>query len=241
MSTHSRGRRSPGFALIGQQTVNADWNGSPVTLQVNQNVKMAQTPNGTMIFGYVNQATQNNSGALSLTSGGSQPTFLTALPFANQPGIVMNNWAANDLSVTNISASNNTPIWVSSFGPGIPGQFPLNLPVGTAVPLAVAQSAQGKANPQWMQLILTCNSASLAIFAFVGGPPDNTGNNGYVVAVNATQNTGAGTGTPAPAGYYATTTSNSYTYQFNWASSLVYVVNMSPATGVGATVLMRNL
>jgi hypothetical protein len=241
MSSHSSRRHAPAFTLIGQQTVNADWNGSPVILQVNQNIKMPQTPNGTVIFGYVNQSTQNNSGTLSLTSGGSQPTFVTAPPLANQPGIVMNNWAANDLSVTNVSANNSTPIWVAAFGPGIPGQSPVNLPVGTPVPLVVAQSAQGKANPQWMQLILTCNTATLAIFAFIGGPPDNTGNNGYVVAVNAAQNTGPGTGLNPPPGYYATTTSNAYTYQFNWGSSLVYVVNMSPATGVGATVLMRNL
>jgi hypothetical protein len=241
MSTHSKRQRSPGFAIIGQQTVNANWNGSSVVLQVNDNVNMPQTSNGTMIFGYVNQSTQNNAGTLAITSGGSQPTFVNAPALVSQPGIVINNWAANNLSVTNVSPNNNTPIWVAAFGPGVPGQFPVNLPVGTPVPLVTTQAAQGKANPQWMQLVMSCSTATLTIFAFVGGPPDNTGNNGYVVAVNSSQNTGPGTGVPAPQGYYATTTSNSYTYQFNWGSSLVYVVNMSPSTSVGATVLMRNL
>ena len=221
--------------------MNSNWNGSPVTLLVNQNVVMPQTPNGTVILGYFNQSTQNNGGTLSVTSGGAQPTFLTAQAAALQPNILMQNWIANNLSVTNISVNQNTPIWVSAFGPGIPGQFPVGLPAGSSVPLAPAQAAQGRALPQWMQLVMTCNSAQLTIFAFIGGPPDASGNNGYVVALNASANTGPGTGVQPPQGYYATTTSNSYPYSFNWGSSLVYVVNMSPATAAGAQVVMRAL
>ncbi len=73
------------------------------------------------------------------------------------------------------------------------------------------------------------------------GPADDTGRNGYGVAVNGSASTGPGTSTPPPAGYYATTTGNAYTFPLNWDSSLVYVVNLSPATASGARVLMRPL
>jgi len=241
MSTASARRLTGEFELPGLISANSNWDGSPLTLLVNQNVVMPQTPNGTVIIGYFNQSQQNNGGVLSITSGGGQPLVLNVPAGALQPFILMRNWSANNLSITNISPNQNTPIWIAAFGPGIPGQYPLSLPVGTPVPLAPAQSAQGNALPQWMQLNMLSNSPALTIFAFIGGPLDPTGNNGYVVAVNASQNTGPGTGVQPPPGYYATITSNALPYSFNWGSSLVYVVNMSPATGSGAQVTMRAL
>ncbi|MGH8065699.1 MAG: hypothetical protein ACRERE_10805 [Candidatus Entotheonellia bacterium] len=241
MATPSR-YRIVRFQIIGQNSVNPNWNGLPCTLQVNQNVNMLQTPNGTMVFAYFNQASQNNQGTLSVTSGGSQPVILQVPANALQPSVWMNNWRANNLSVTNISQNANTPVWIAAFGPGLPGQVAVALPAnGTRVPLAPAQSAQGNALPQWMQLVMQSNTPSLTIVAFIGGPPDSSGNNGYVVAVNASSDTGPGTGNAPTVGYYATTTGNSYAYPFNWGSSLVYVVNMSPATGSSAQVLLRSL
>jgi hypothetical protein len=241
MPTSAR-RRIISYQLIGQNPVDSNWNGSPITLLVDQNVVMPQTPNGTVVFAYFNQSTQNNGGALSVTSGGNVPTTLQVPAGALQASIWMHNWKADNLSVTNISANQNTPIWIAAFGPGISGQFPVALPTdGKSVPLAPAQAAQGDALPQWMQLVMQSNSPALTIFAIIGGPADASGNNGYVVAVNASSNTGPQTGKQAPVGYYATTVSNSYAFPFNWGSSLVYVVNLSPATGAGAQGILRRL
>jgi len=234
--------RPQAFAIIGRNAVTTTWNGSGLTLATNQNAVMPQTANGTMIFAWVNQATQNNAGTLSLTSGGSSPQFLNAPALSAQPGMKMTNWQANNLSVTNISPQTQTPIWISAYGPGVPGQTSLSLPAdGTSVALATGQSAAGKALPQWMQLVLQSNTAMLCIFGIIGGPLDASGNNGYGVAVNAAADTGPGTGVPPPAGYYATTTGNALTFPFNWGASFVYVVNLSPATASGARVLMRPL
>jgi hypothetical protein len=230
------------YQIIDRNTADASWSGVGMTLMVNQNVVMPQTANGTMIFGWVNMSTVNNFGTLSVTSGGSSPTFLDASAFAAQPSIWMSNWRANNLSVTNISANQNTPIWISAYGPGVPGQTSLALPTnGTPVPLATGQSAKGNTLPQWMQLVMQSNTATLCIFAIIGGPVDGSGNNGYVIAVNAGTNTGPNTGNTPPAGYYATTTSNAYTFQLNWSGAQLYVVNMSPATASGAQVLLRTL
>jgi hypothetical protein len=177
-----------------------------------------------------------------LTSGGSTPTLLDAPALSAQPGVLVNNWHANNLSVTNVSLNQQTPIWISAFGPGVPGQTSMRLPTnGTPVPLATGQSAQGTALPQYMQLGMQSATPTLCIFGIIGGPTDATGNNGYVIAVNASANTGPGTGNPPPTGYFATTTSNAYSFQFNWGGATVYVVNLSPATASGAQVLLRSL
>lgn len=239
---HHLRKRQPPFRLIGRNSVSSSWNGVGTTLLVGQSLQMSQTPNGTSILGWVNQATLNNAGQLAVTSGGSQPTIVDAPALAAQPSIWMTNWSANNLGVSNISVNPQTPIWVCLYGPGIPGQYPLALKTdGTPLGLATSQSATAKALPQYMQLVLSATSGQSCIFAFIGGPPDSSGNNGYVVALNAAATTGPGTGVPAPPGYYATTTANAYAYSFNWASQLIYVVNMSPGTASPAQVALRPL
>jgi len=207
------------------------------------NVNMPQTPNGSMVFAYQNNTTMTNQGTLSLTSGGGAPQFLPVPALANQPSILINNWQANNLSVTNVSPTGtNTPIWIEAIGPGLPGLTPVNLPVdGTTVGLVTYQAAQGTALPRYMQLILQANSGSLTIFSVIGGPTDASGNNAYVMSVNAVANTGPGTGVQPPAGYYATTTSNYFTYQFNWGSSAIFVANISPSTAALSSISVRAL
>jgi len=232
------------YQLINQNAVNTNWDGLAMTLEQNQNVVMPQTAAGTMILGYFNLATQNNLGELAVTSGGTEPVIKRVDALSNQPSIWLHNWNANNLSLTNVSANADTPIWIAAYGPGTPGQTPFDLPAdGTPVPLVTTQSAQGKASPQFMQLVLQSNTATLCVFGVIGGPQDSSGNNGYVITVNdaVNGNTGPDTGKAPPPGYYATTSSNTYTFTFNWGSSLVYVVNMSPATASGATVVLRKL
>jgi len=193
------------------------------------------------VLGFVGLAEYGERGTTEL-SGGQRRRVAIARAMAAQPSLLMNNWGANNLNVTNISVNNNTPIWVCLYGPGIPGQSPMTLKTdGTPLGLATGQSAMATASPQFMRLALSGTSPKLCIFAIIGGPPDPTGNNGYVIAVNAASNTGPGTGLPPPAGYYATTSSNIYPFQFNWGSSKIYVVNMSPATSSSAQVTLSPL
>lgn len=230
------------FDLIDRFSVNAAWNGSPTTLMPNQNVNLPQTTNGSMVLAYQNMSTVNNAGTLSVTSGGSAPNILNVPALANQPSILVQNWAANNLSLTNISPAGATPIWVAAVGPGLSGVVSLPLPVdGTPVNLSTGQSAQGNAIPRWMQLVMQATAGTLTIFTVIGGPVDASGNNAYVFAVNAVANTGPGTGVNPPAGYYATVTGNTATFQFNWGSSAIFVANESPSTAAIATALVRPL
>jgi hypothetical protein len=230
------------FEILGVKLATPSWTGAPLTLAVHDSATMPQTPNGSLVFAYQNMATVNNAGQLALTTGGNPPLFLP-VPFgANQPSILVSNWRANNLNVTNISANSATPILIEAFGPGVPGFTPAPLQVGGQVTLTATppQVAQGTANPNWMQLQLTANSATQVILAIVGGPQDASGNNAYVIALNASANTGPGGATP-PSGYYATTTANAYTFQFNWGGSTLYVANLSAATATPAIVALISL
>ncbi|WP_294330366.1 hypothetical protein [uncultured Sphingomonas sp.] len=236
-------RKQPAnFQIIDRVFTDRVWDGSGTTLAVDQSVGIPQTPNGTTILGWMNQATANNNGALMLTSGGSQPAPCNAPALAAQPSILVCNWHADNLNITNVSANAATPIWVGLFGPGMPGQSSKPLPTnGTPLVLATSQSGIAATLPQYMRLKMSATSASLCVFAIVGGPADGSGNNGFVIAVNAAQNTGPDTGVTPPPGYYATTVDNSFTFQFNWAGQQLYVVNMSPVTASGAQVTLNCL
>ena len=232
--------RTHPFDVTRIKDVDPMWTGAARNLAVDENVNMPQTPNGTLIFSWENVASQNNLGEISVTTGGEPPTFIYAQAHANQPSIWVHNWNANNLSVTNISANKETPIRIEALGPGIPGTVPEPLPIGKSVSLSSGKTAQGNASPQYMQLVMQSNTSELGIIAFIGGPQDPTGNNGYVVQINASANTGPD-GPAPPKGYYATTTSNTYTFMFNWGSSLVFVANLSPATAAPVSVTLRKL
>lgn len=232
------------YRVIDRFSIAPTWDGSALTLQPNQNANMPQTTSGSLVLSYLNLSTMNNQGTLSVTSGGGEPTFITVPALNNQPGVLINNWKGSNLSVTNISAPNsNTPIQIQAIGPGLPGINPIRLPVGSLT-LKPGQMAQGTALPQYMQLVFQSNTSQLAIFVLMGGPPDRTDNNAYMLAVNAQQEAGPGTSNPTatpPPGYYATTTSNYYTYQFNWGSSVIFLANMSSTTSSPAQVTLRQL
>jgi hypothetical protein len=207
-----------------------------------QNANMPQTTNGTMVFSYENVSSENNQGTISITSGSAPPTFENVPALANQPSMLINNWHANNLSVTNISANNDTPIAIQAIGPGIPGTSPLPLPVGPpGLQFGAGQTAKGNALPQWMQLVVQCLASTTAIVALIGGPLDASDNNGYVFAVNYPYNSGPNTGVNPPPGYYATTTSNTYTFQFNWGGVSLFLANMSALNAHAVTILLRQL
>lgn len=234
------------FAVIGQNSLITTWNGSPVLLSPDDNVNMPYTPDGSLVFVYENMTAWNSSGKLSYTSGASQPKFLTAPPLTNQLSVLINNWNSNNLSVTNISPSGAPiPILVQAVGPGIPGTTPLPLVIGTSLPLPPPDTAQGKLNARWMQLFFQDTSGDTSVFVFIGGPPDNTGNNAYMITVNDTINGNTGNGTnpyvQPPAGYFATTTASSYTYTFNWGGSTIFVANVSASTSTSGAVVLRQL
>ncbi len=219
------------------------WTGLPQTLSSGGSASLSPTPNGSLVLAYLNTSAENNAGQLTLTSGGGVPQKFPVPSGLMQPLILVQNWGANNLSITNTSLSSNTPIWIEAFGPGLPGAgTPLTLNAGTPLQLATLQTAQGVTLPNYTQLTLTASAGTPAILALIGGNPDSSGNNAYVFALNSPAgDTGPGQPTPAPPGYYATTTNNSYTFQFNWSSTQLYLANMSPATAQPVTVELTSL
>jgi hypothetical protein len=232
----------PLAATVGASTA---WTGQWLQLAVSSSALMQQTPNGTTLFVSLSGATQNNAGVLYLTSGGAAPVPVSVPALVTQPGVLIQNWQANNLSVSNQSSNQQTPIWIALYGPGIPGQQVGVLPVnGTAVTVGGGMSVQGTPPPQYMALTMQCLAGTYCVFGLGGGRPDPaTGGNGYVFSVNDSVNgdTGPGTGKTPPAGYYATAAGNSYKYTFNAGSSLVYVANLSSNTAVRAQISLAPL
>jgi hypothetical protein len=212
----------------------AAWTGSPTSLNVNQNVNLAQTTNGSMVFVAQNYTQGNNAGTIWYSSGGAKPTTLPVPQLTNQPAAVIANWGGQNLSVTNKSV-NAQPIVIQAIGPGLAGLPPpskLN-PYGTAVQVGQYGIATGTMTG-WMTLQLTASLPS--VIAVVGGPPDVTGNNAYLIALSSPSGTtgvasdqyGTAPVTPAPPGYYATTVANTYNFgSINWGSATIFVANLS--------------
>jgi hypothetical protein len=199
---------------------NSDWNGSPLTLARYDSAMMPQTANGSMIVAWQNAAQLNNDGTLMLASGGGPPQPFDAPALALAPTILVRNWRANDLKITNTSLAAATPIWIEAYGPGIPGRNPITLvPGAPPTPVKLGDSLQGIARG-WTQLIMQSNSNELGLFALIGGPQDASGNNAYVFAINFPEST-------APPGYTKTTMANSLTYQF-YLNARVYVAYFGP-------------
>ncbi|WP_420130419.1 hypothetical protein [Longimicrobium sp.] len=217
------------------------WTGTPLVLAVNENARMPQTPAGSMVFSFLNLSRQNNLGQLAITSGGGAPEFLTAPALSSQPEILVRNWNANNLSVTNVSLNDSTPIRVQAIGPGMPGTTPVALPLNTKLALPSGETAQGPTEPRFMQLLVQATSGDRSVVAVIGGPQDASGNNAYVIAVNADSTTGPPGTLPAPPGYFATTTGNSFVLNFNWAGGTIFVANLSASVSPPVSVVLRGL
>src|ERR1700688_355529 len=145
------GPRSRDGSLLSNSYPN--WKGEGTTLQVDDSATMQQTTNGSMIFAFQNNSEMNNDGQLSLSSGSQLETF-DSPALISQPCVLIRNWHANNLNVTNTSANNNTPIWIEVFGPGLALTPPGAWPMGQPVSIAPEQALQGLTQPTNMQLKL---------------------------------------------------------------------------------------
>jgi len=228
------------FTVINQATSNTAWNGSPVKLLPNESAQMTQTPNGSAVLAYQNMATENSPATLALTTGTGDPVFLTAPAPHTLPNILIKNWRGANLGITNVTPPHiQAPVNLQLIAPGLSWLTPAVLKANADVmPLGPGQAVQGPTQPRWMQVMLQADTSQPAVFVIIGGPPDATGNNAYVVALNAPQETGAGTTQTPPTGYFATSAGAVYTYQLNWGATTVFVANVS---GAAATVGLRAL
>jgi len=225
---------------FGKETTS--WNGAPITLQVSDSAMIPSTPTGTMLLAWYNTSKQNNPGQLSIGSGARTPISYPAPALVAQPSTLMNNWKGDNLSVVNSSMpGSSTPIWISAFGPGISKGSRVLPADGSIVVLSALQTAQGNCMATRMLLNMNCDSGCLAVMAVIGGPVDADGNNGYVIILNASEETGPAPLPPPPPGIYATTINNDYAMSFNWGSSAIFVASMSPDTTLNVSVSLRAL
>jgi len=206
-------------------TVTEDWNGRPLTLQPYGQAAMANTPNGSMIFAWRNKAGKNNDGSLMLGSGAAPTKSLPAPAGLDAPSIFVNNWQANNLTVTNFSPNPDTPIEIQAYGPGMPGQDEGPLEPGKPTKVHLNQMLVASLTGGSRQLVFTRADGYVGLFGLIGGPlvyknnppaDDDPGNNAYVFAVNFPKDEN-------PAGYTGTTPGNRYVHTIKDWNSKIYV------------------
>src|SRR5665213_2697551 len=108
------------FSIIDKNQENAQWTGAPTALAQHASLNLPETPAGSLIVTLLNQATLNNQGQVSLTSGGAQPVFITVPALANAPVVTVGNWNASNLGITNVTPRARHPFWWRPFGPAYP-------------------------------------------------------------------------------------------------------------------------
>lgn len=218
----------------------SNWNGQPLALGTGQTLKVPQTANATSVLATVQLAKSNNPTVL-IVSGGRQIVQVPVPPPSGLPQLLVANWRGNALTIEN-TLMTSAVVRVQLTGLGLPGANPAPLTVsGEPLSLKPGQSAQGSSLPQWVQLFFQADSPRLTVVAIIGGPPDDSGNNEHVIALNAPRDTGPGTGAQPTMGFHATTTAHYYTYAFNWGAASVFVENLSMELGGSVNVAMRRL
>jgi hypothetical protein len=222
-------------------TATTSWDGSPKPLAKNQSLRIEQTPANPIVFAALNESASSD-GTFMLATGGNPPVPHKAPAGASAPVLVSQSWNAQNLTVTNNSTNDGVIIDVQAIGPNMPGITPAALPISTAVTLKSYGCAQGYSKPNYMWLQMT-STAGLVVLSING--------NGavYNIQLNAGQTTGPSSAeiqppfqNPSPPdGYYATTTQNTYNFQFNWNGALVFVANLASSQANPANVTLISL
>lgn len=237
--------RTAPILVILALSVGGQWDGAPYVVMPRQTAVIPQTPNGSVILTAENLAAQNNAGSIMVRSAGGAPVMVTVPALRHQPSFLVQNFAAQDLAVTNTSNADETPIRLQEVGTGIPGTTPVTLPTdGSVIPLAPGETGSTLAVPRFMRLQVTNGTGNVSDLIVIGGPVDASGNNAFVFEVNSAQNTGPGTNgpnAPAPPPFNATTTGNTYVLPFNWGSSTIFIANVSPQTAGPVAVSLQAL
>ncbi len=206
-------------------TQNELWDGSPITLQPNESVQIKST-NGNMVLAYLNTDTQNNTGELAITYGGSKPDIKEAAPLQNAPNIIIKDYGGDVVQLTNISQQ--SPIKVTAYGPGFGSSEELPA-TGQLYSLEQYQSRTTISQTSYQRLVMNAEKTYTIFTLYVGTTPK-------VYCVN----------TPDTAGvpvedYTAVTSSNSYPITDNFLGKTLYVINLSPDSSQGAQVSLTTL
>lgn len=202
----------------------ATWNGSPTTLQVNDSVTLNPTTNGALVLAAFNTDTQNNAGQLILTWGGNPPITLDVAALQNAPILLNQDFGGDALTVTNISQQ--APIWLAAYGPGLPSANPAALPdSGQFYSLAPYTVRSTMSQATFQRLVFNADK-SYTVFVLFEGPDVTT------LVINAPETV---------SGYDVSSPDNNVPITKNWMGQTLWVVNLSPSTSQDGQISLTTL
>ncbi|AKQ68344.1 hypothetical protein A176_005256 [Myxococcus hansupus] len=184
-------------------------NAAPVNISTNESTGINQTLDGYMILTIQNLS--SSKATVLYSSGGSTPQQVEIEGGDNAPQIIINNWGANNLSVTNLSNRDETEVAVGLYGLGTPTE---SLPAGESVELKQYTSAGAKTPAKFaaLQLAAGASSETTLFFVFSVGKPV-----AYALNVND----------PDYFPGYITSASNQTRITNNWQGRDLFVINVS--------------
>lgn len=184
-------------------------NAAPVTISTNESTGINQTLDGYMILTVQNLS--SSKATVLYSSGGTTPQQIEIEGGDNAPQIVIYNWAANNLNVTNLSSKAGTEVAIGLYGLGTPTR---PLPVNEQIDLTQYMSAGRKTPASFAALQLASFGSSQAtlFFVFSVGRPV-----AYALNVND------------PSAYpgYVTDAGNQKRILNNWQGRDLFVINVS--------------
>lgn len=202
----------------------ATWNGSPTTLQVNDSVTLNPSTNGSMVLAAFNTDSQNNAGQLLLTWGGNPPITLDVAALQNAPILLTQDFGGNALTVTNISQQ--APIWLAIYGPGLASSNPGALPdTGQFYSLGL-YTIRSTISAATFQRLVFNSDKNYTVFVLFSGPDVKT------LVINAPETV---------TGYDVRTPDNNYPLTQNWMGQTLWVINLSPGASTDGQISLTTL
>lgn len=199
--------KKAGNADESERNIELVINDPPVQVDCNKNASINQTKDAYMILMLENNAADSDANVISVFGAKTIETQIEA--GLSVPQLVIENFAANKLTVTNISTNEKTAVKVGIYGRG---KSTTHLDVGKKVNIGQFQSAgcTTVANP--MNLQLTAKSEEARIFIFAIGEPT-------AVLLNSED-------TDIPEGW-TYTKDNSWQTTKNWKGNPLFILNVS--------------
>lgn len=200
------------------------WNGSPITLSVNSSVTLSPSTNGAMVLAAFNTDTKNNAGQLLLTWGGNTPTTLDVAALQNAPILLTQDFEGNAVTVTNISQQ--APIWLAAYGPGLPSANPGTLPDNGQFYSLGPYTVRSTISAASYQRLVFNADKDYTVFVVFAGPMVTT------LVINAPETV---------SGYDYSTPDNNYPMTQNWMGQTLWVINLSPTVSADGQISLTSL
>jgi hypothetical protein len=204
--------KKAGEATLSEKEINLTINNRPIEIGHFESAVIDQTNDAFMILTLMSGPADSKAN-VNITFG-AESLDVEIDAGLSVPQLVIQNFRANRLKITNLSTNVNTSVWVGLYGHGKP-YTPLKY--DTPIQINQYQSTGGSTVANLMNLHLNSPSKEAAIFYFAKSEPT-------AVVLNSD-------GSGVPLGW-THTKDNNWQISKNWGANPLFILNASPGKGL---------